>query len=247
MIETALPSASGRPPSLGHSAPRRWRAAKETSPTGRRRRPCGQVGDVAFHGLGRQVQAAAMSLWRVLRQQRQHFGLLGVTSADKASGSPVPAGGGGVPGRRHAGGGIGGGGHRRWRRVEEREGRPANIVGSPTGREWPPRPPVGGHGGDTSRRGPVGVGVGEGLLGLCDPADPTRRRGVAHPSPDQPVHGQTGSSTSATAAGPSPRSRAGDAHSPAGGRDRGPATAHRAELGQGPPTVLPDQPQQRTP
>ena len=180
---------------------------------------------------------------------------LGVTpAADKASGRSGA-------GRRRRGTGAPAC-RRRDRQAEATAGGPAGVeeregFGQPTRRVSPPV--ANGRLGHQSAGmmaipvagGEFGVGVGEGLLGLRRVAPSTKLdgAGVAYPAPDQPVHGQTGSlylghggrpiaAVEGMEQGPQP---------PAGGCDRGVSQQlhTRVELGQCPPTVLPDQPQQR--
>ena len=151
----------------------------------------GQVGDVALHGLGRHVAGGQRCpWWSDLRPAvRSTSASRGVTpAAVKALGRSGADRRRRGTGRRPAGGGIG---RRRplpvgRRRRRTRALRPANASGFPTGREWPPRPPVGGHGGDTSRRGPARRRRRRrpARPPPCGHVDPTRRRGRGPPNPE---------------------------------------------------------------
>ena len=96
----------------------------------------------------------------------------------------------GMPEQRSAGGG-----HRRWSGgVEEVPvRRPANASGLPTGRDGRLGHQSAGMVAVPVAGGKIGVGSGEGLLGLGRVALSTQfdGAGVAHPAPNQPVHGQT--------------------------------------------------------
>ena len=127
MIETALPSGIGQAPIFRSFGPQKMAGGE-----GDELRPaadadlCGQVGDVAFHGLGRQVEAGRDAPGgESFGQQRQHFGLpRGYPRRGQGVGQvrcrPVAAGyrGAGLPEK-----GAAGGGHRgRPGRVEESGG-----------------------------------------------------------------------------------------------------------------------------
>ena len=156
-IETALPSVIGQAPIFRSFGPQKMAGGegdepdRPPTPTSRPGWRCGVPRSWETGTGGRDVPVESPSASNVNTSASVgHPG--GGQGVGKVWCRPAAAGdrGAGSPEE-----GSAGGGHRRWPAASKNARASASQhVGSPTGREWPPRPPVGGHDGDTSRRGP---------------------------------------------------------------------------------------------